>query len=64
MTYERYKTGIFRVFVSVNIFMVPFNFYMEKTWDDALTYLVLFTIPLWSIYFLGFWISKGFLGKK
>ncbi len=65
MTYERYKTGIFRVFVTLTIFLEVFVYTIyKKTGSNEEILFVVAPVFLWSIYFLGFWIYKGFADKK
>ena len=70
MNYERCKTGIFRIFVVLTIiyfgtFLLSINPQLQN--PDSYPYIFKFVVVptgLWSIYFVGFWIIKGFLGKK
>jgi hypothetical protein len=65
MTYEKIKTGMFRVFVFLTIILEGFTYILyTETGSDEPHLFVLFPVVLWSIYFLGLWIINGFLGKK
>ena len=67
MNYERCKTGIFRIFVVLTIILLGiFLLLLFPQLQDGDRYPLIIVIPtgLWSIYFVGFWIIKGFLGKK
>ena len=70
MNYERCKTGIFRIFVVLTIiyfgtFLLSINPQLQDPdrYPNIFKFVVIPT-GLWSIYFVGFWIIKGFLGKK
>lgn len=77
MTYERIKTGTFRVCVfltvlgellavvgsnnlNLNKSTAIFGFYFGHLLD----FMVFLPIFIWSTYFFGLWIAKGFIGQK
>ena len=85
MTYERYKTGTFRVCVFLTIVLEVLAFAGNETTGmrgdtlfrfDMSTEIfgivfeemaaVVWSIPIiiWTTYFFGKWIAKGFIGKK
>ena len=77
MTYEKYKTGTFRVCVFLTILLEVLAFF-GRTHNDFQTgtrllgvYFdgienVVFGIPvfIWSTYFFSLWIYKGFIDKQ
>ena len=64
MTYEKFKTGMFRVFVFLTIVVMIITIGITDGGSDEPGLLVLFPVILWIIYFFGLWIAKGFIGKK
>jgi hypothetical protein len=71
MTYERYKTGTFRVCIFLTIIlwvMIVLNGDNEiELFGNYIRGQVLFfftPIIIWTTYFFGKWIAKGFIGKK
>ncbi len=72
MTYERYKTGMFRVFVFLTVVWEVLAFFgnngshsyiLGMRWGNQEAILFAPFI-IWSIYFFSLWIIKGFLSKK
>ena len=65
MTYEKFKTGMFRVFVGFTIILEGFVYIIYKNTGSDEPYLfVLFPVFLWGVYFFILWVIKGFLGKE
>jgi hypothetical protein len=65
MTYEKYKTGTFRVCVFLTIFLEVFVYTIyKKTGSNEEILFVVAPVFLWSIYFFSLWIYKGFADKK
>jgi hypothetical protein len=63
MTYERMKTGMFRVCVVLTI-LVEWLLLEDVHYRRFEESMIWAPLVIWSIYFVGFWIIKGFLGKK
>ena len=72
MTYERIKTGTFRVCILLTILLELYLLTQERHgsirlygtyWQIELA-LVLAPVLLWGIYFFSLWIAKGFIGKE
>jgi hypothetical protein len=70
MSHEKIKTGVFRIFVVLTIiwFVIVIVGLNPEVQDiDRYRFEFFFMVVptgLWSIYFFGLWIIKGFLGKK
>ena len=76
MTYERIKTGTFRVCVFLTILLEALAFLGQ--WENAYQRYtrilgfrfdminVVWATPfiIWGTYFFGLWIAKGYMGKK
>jgi hypothetical protein len=74
MTYERYKTGTFRVSVFLTILLWELVF-LAAFYSSSHVYIfgvdmgrtmdVIITAPIfiWTTYFFSLWIAKGFIGK-
>jgi len=62
MTYERYKTGTFRVCVFLTI-VLEATIILHPPSDY---FLALITTPIliWGTFFTSLWIINGYLGKK
>lgn len=70
MTYEKYKTGIFRVGVFLTILLWAITIVSDRghklfgNYFNMEEILLLTPIFVWSIYFFSLWIAKGFIGKE
>ena len=66
MTYEKYKTVIFRVCVFLTVFIEVLAFLRHRGLFGLNFENTVFGTPIliWGTYFFGFWIYKGFLDKE
>ena len=76
MTYERYKTGTFRVSVFLTTFMGALLVYgsdggshFDRTyifgeWYSMEVPLIGIPLTIWGTYFFSLWIAKGYMGEK
>ena len=74
MTYERYKTGTFRVCVFLTVLIEALAFLGESGGSTDILGITgsidmgeaVFGTPvlIWVTYFFSLWIAKGFIGKK
>lgn len=63
MTYERYKTGMFRVCVFLTI-ILEFVFFVDRMTISGNDEMLYTPIYIWGTYFFSLWIYKGFLETK
>ena len=74
MTYENFKNGVFRICFLVMIgfwlLVIGENLSIIRIFGNGMDGLRGFevtfflTLGFWTIYFVGFWIIDGFVGKK
>ena len=74
MSYERYKTGTFRVCVFLTVLIEALAFLGKSGGSTDLLGITgsiymeeaVFGTPvfIWSIYFFSLWIAKGFMGEN
>ena len=80
MTYERYKTGTFRVCVFLTTYLGALLVYgsdsshvggsgFDRTyifgkWYSMEVPLIEIPLTIWGTYFFSLWIAKGYMGKK
>jgi hypothetical protein len=69
MTYEKYKTGTFRVSVFLTIILwailgMSGDTKLFGNYFDAEVLAVFTPIFVWGTYYASLWIVKGYIGKK